>query len=264
MTLNMTLLDEIIKDKREVVSRKKGRQSLRAMKHRISDREPTRGFLAALSAPCELAPHLIAEVKKASPVKGILREEFNPVEIARLFEGEGASALSVLTEEHYFLGSLSSLDQIRDEVVLPILQKDFILDEFQIYEARALGADAILLIVALLDRHQLADYFQTARGLSLDTLVEIHTALELEGIIEWAPLIGINNRNLQTFETNLATTLCLIRDIPDGRIVVSESGIHSHKEMRQLYEAGVDAALVGESLMVANNMTEKMKELLGR
>jgi indole-3-glycerol phosphate synthase len=144
------------------------------------------------------------------------------------------------------------------------LQKDFILDEIQVYEARAWGADAILLIAAFLERRQVKDYFDLARELGLDVLIEIHTERELEGIIEWAPLIGINNRDLKTFVTDLNVTFRVLREIPEDRTVVSESGIHARKEVEQLYDAGVDAILVGESLMAADRIDEKMKELLGR
>jgi indole-3-glycerol phosphate synthase len=233
------------------------------VRSKIADAEPTRGFARALSVPQEGSPRLIAEIKKASPSKGVIREKFHPVEIAKTYEGGGASALSVLTEEHFFLGSPAYLNDVRSQVSLPLLQKDFILDEIQVYEARAWGADAILLIAAFLERRQAKDYFDLALELGLDVLLEIHTERELEGIIEWAPLIGINNRDLKTFVTDLKTTFRVLREIPEDRTVVSESGIRSRKEVEQLYEAGVDAILVGESLMASDRIEEKMKELLG-
>lgn len=259
----MTVLDDILSVKRESLRSKQGKRYLMEIRSKIADAEPTRGFARALSVRREGSPRLIAEIKKASPSKGIIREKFHPVEIAKTYEGGGASALSVLTEEHFFLGSPLYLNEVRRQVSLPLLQKDFILNEIQVYEARAWGADAILLIAAFLERRQAKDYFDLARELGLDVLVEIHTEKELEGVIEWAPLIGINNRDLKTFVTDLKTTFRILREIPDDRTVVSESGIHSRKEVEQLHEAGVDAILVGESLMASDRIEEKMKELLG-
>lgn len=259
----MTVLDDILSVKRESLRSKQGKRYLQEVRSKIADAEPTRGFARALSVPQEGSPRLIAEIKKASPSKGVIREKFHPVEIAKTYEGGGAAALSVLTEEHFFLGSPLYLGDVRRGVSLPLLQKDFILDEIQVYEARAWGADAILLIAAFLERRQTKDYFDLARELGLDVLLEIHTERELEGIIEWAPLIGINNRDLKTFVTDLKTTFRVLREIPDDRTVVSESGIHSRKEVEQLHEAGIDAILVGESLMASDRIEEKMKELLG-
>ncbi len=259
----MALLDEIARVTREKVAQKKGAAALSRLRSKITDRAPTRGFLAALSSEGG-GLRLIAEIKKASPSKGMLRASFDPVEIAKIYEKGGASALSVLTEERYFLGALSSLDAVSSSVSLPILQKDFILDEFQLYEARALGADAVLLIVALLGLSQLSDYYHLARELSLDVLVEVHDEAELEKVIAWAPLIGVNNRNLRDFCTDLATTFRLIKTIPDDRTVVSESGIHSREQMAQLQACGVDAVLVGESLMRSEKIEEKIKALLGK
>ncbi|HZR47519.1 MAG TPA: indole-3-glycerol phosphate synthase TrpC [Candidatus Manganitrophaceae bacterium] len=259
----MTVLDDILSVKRESLRSKQGKRYLMEIRSKIADAEPTRGFARALSVRREGSPRLIAEIKKASPSKGIIREKFHPVEIAKTYEGGGASALSVLTEEHFFLGSPLYLNEVRRQVSLPLLQKDFILNEIQVYEARAWGADAILLIAAFLERRQAKDYFDLARELGLDVLVEIHTEKELEGVIEWAPLIGINNRDLKTFVTDLKTTFRILREIPEDRTVVSESGIHSRKEVEQLHEAGVDAILVGESLMASDRIEEKMKELLG-
>ncbi len=264
----MSFLEEIIKIKHEAVRSRKGRSALQELRSRIADADPTRGFERALRERRDGAPRLIAEIKKASPSKGILREKFQPMEIAKTYEGEGAAAVSVLTEEHFFLGKPSYLREVRSAIALPLLKKDFILDEFQVYEARAWGADAILLIAALLEAQQAADYFHLAKGLSLDVLVEIHTEKELEQVIDWAPILGINNRDLQSFRTDLETTFRLLKEIPASirkeRIVVSESGIHSRKEVKRLYDAGVDAMLIGETFMVAEKIEEKIKELLER
>ncbi len=264
----MTLLDKVLEAKRQVISSQKGSRILKELKSRIADREMTRPFCEAVTKSEKSSSKLIAEIKKASPSKGILREDFNPVEIAKIYEGEGASALSVLTEENFFLGKLSYLDEVRAAVSLPILQKDFILDEHQIYEARAFGADAILLIASLLTRQQIIDYFHLASGLSLSTLVEVHTQSELEAVLDWAPMIGINNRDLTTFKTDIQTTARLMRDIPSdvrkGKIWVSESGIKLRADVEFLNEAGADALLIGETFMASESIPEKIKELLGR
>lgn len=258
----MTFLDDIIRVKGESIQGKKGRRFLQEMRSRVADAEPTRPFEKALSARDENAPKLIAEIKKASPSAGVIRADFRPVDIAKTYEEGGAAALSILTEEHYFQGSLSYVQEVRSNVLLPILQKDFILDECQIYEARAIGADAVLLIAALLETGQMRDYFDLAKNLSLDVLVEVHHEKELEGVVAWAPLIGINNRDLHTFKTDLATTFRLLREIPDNKTVVSESGIRLREDVKQLFDAGVDAMLIGELLMASHQIGETMKALL--
>ncbi len=257
----MSLLDQVVSRKRSDVRSRKGRDYLRELRMQAADIGPTRGFAAALMNHRGLLPALIAEVKKASPSKGVIRADFHPIEIAQIYEAGGASALSVLTEEHYFLGKPAYLKAIRDKVGLPMLQKDFILDELQVYEARAWGADALLLIVALLEPAQIRDYFDLARELSLDVLIEVHTEAELEKIIEWAPVIGINNRDLNTFETKLETTFRLCKAISKDRTLVSESGIRTQGELEVLSEAGVHAVLIGETLMASKNIGAKMKAL---
>lgn len=257
----MSLLNQIISQKRQDVQSRKGRDYLRKIRTQAADIGPTRGFAKALVRKSGVLPTLIAEVKKASPSKGVIRADFQPVDIAQIYEAGGASALSVLTEEHYFLGRPAYLGEIRAKVALPILQKDFILDEIQVYEARAWGADAILLIVALLDPTQIRDYFDLAQMLSLDVLIEVHTEIELEKIIEWAPVIGINNRDLKTFETKLETTFRLCKEIPPDRTIVSESGIRTRAELEILTEAGVHAVLIGEAFMASEDIAAKMKEL---
>ncbi len=258
----MSLLGQVVSQKRSDVQSRKGRDYLKRMRVQATDIGPTRDFSKALLAK-ETLPALIAEVKKASPSKGVIRADFDPVEIAQIYEAGGASALSVLTEEHYFLGHPTYLNEIRAKVALPILQKDFIIDELQVYEARAWGADAILLIGALLEPTQIRDYFDLAQSLSLHVLIEVHTEAELEKIIEWAPVIGINNRDLNTFETKLETTFRICKEIPKDRTLVSESGIRSHAELEILAEAGVHAVLIGETLMASKDIAEKMKELFG-
>ncbi len=241
------------------------------LKARIRDREPTLGFEVALGAtrrPDSLA--LIAEVKKASPSLGLLRPEFEklfePVKIAETYREHGASAVSVLTDETFFQGSLDHLKAVKDKVGLPALSKEFMVGDIQFYEARAYGADAVLLIVAALERRQLVDFFSLAKELALDMLIEIHHERELDTALEWLPdacLIGINNRDLKTFSTDLAVTFRLAKRIPAGKIIISESGIHKRDDVVRLAEAGVHAMLVGESLIRAEDMGAKVRELLG-
>jgi indole-3-glycerol phosphate synthase len=256
------ILDEIVAYKRNELVETKRVTSLADQKRRAADVGPARGFEAALSKGNAI--RLIAEVKKASPSKGVIREDFDPVRIAATYQEAGATCLSVLTEKKYFQGSLEYLGAIRRAVGLPLLRKDFIVDEYQVFEARAAGADAILLIAACLDRRQLEDYLGIAGNLGLDVLVESHTMKELDNTLHaGARIVGINNRDLTRFTVSLQTTFDLLRDIPDDRIVVSESGIQSRDDVVRLEKAGVDAVLVGESLMREKDMGKKVKELLG-
>ncbi len=219
-----------------------------------------RGFARALARP---GISLIAEVKKASPSKGVIRADFHPAEIARAYESAGASAISVLTDEPYFQGKLAYLDEVRGAVGLPLLRKDFIIHPAQIVEAVG-RADAVLLIVAALQPAELRDFLALAAACGLDTLVEVHDAAELDIALEsGAPVIGINNRDLRTFVVDVETTLRLLPNIPDDRIVVSESGISTHAQVQRLEEAGVDAILVGEALMANPDIAAKTRELLG-
>ncbi len=256
------ILDEIVAHKKEELAETKRRASLGNVKSRVADSGPARGFGRALSGD-EI--RLIAEVKKASPSKGVIRADFDPVAIANIYAQSGAACLSVLTESRYFQGKLEYLADIRSIVTLPLLRKDFIVDEYQIYEARAAGADAILLIAACLERRQIEDFLGIARGLGLDVLVESHTYQELDrALLAGATLVGINNRDLSTFSVSLRATLDLLKDIPDDRTVVSESGIKTHDDVVMLKNAGVDAILVGESLMREKDIGKKVKELLGK
>ena len=262
----MGLLTQIIEEKHAEVNSRKSRAYFQDVKSRVNENleiDRCRGFEKALSEKSGRFPNLIAEVKKASPSKGIIREDFDPLTIARIYEAGGAAALSVLTEQRYFLGDPAYLRAIRSQVSLPILQKDFILDEMQVYEARLWGADAILLIVAILDPAQIKDYFDLAQSLSLDVLVEIHSEKELEKVIEWAPIIGVNNRDLSTFETKIDTTFRLLLEIPRDRTIVSESGIKTRGEIALLGESGVHAVLIGETFMASEHIDEKMKSLFG-
>lgn len=258
----MAFLDDLLASTREAIQSAKREKPETELKSRIRDRNSTRPFTAVCSGK---GMRLIAELKQASPSKGILRPDFKPVEIARIYEEEGASAVSILTEERYFKGSLRTLDAVREKVALPILRKDFILEEYQVYEARAFGADAILLIAAILDEPRLKGYRELAEDLSLDVLVEVHSREELEKAVSaGAPMIGINNRNLKTFKTDLETTFQLVRDIPEGRVSVSESGISKREDMVRLEEAGLNAVLIGETFMTCADIGLKIRELFGR
>jgi indole-3-glycerol phosphate synthase len=260
------ILDTILEHKRREVKEKKNASYLADLKTRIRDLSAPLGFYRALAGQGE-RPRLIAEVKKASPSKGVIREDFDPLKIARTYREHGASALSVLTDREFFQGSLDHLRAIREQVPLPALNKEFMVDELQFYEARAHLADAVLLIVAALDRPQLIDYYHLARQeFGLDVLLEVHHEREVDLVLERLPearLIGINNRDLTTFVTALDVTFRLAKRIPGDRVIVSESGIATRDDVKRVAEAGVRAILVGESLVAAKDIGAKIKELLG-
>jgi indole-3-glycerol phosphate synthase len=254
-------LEKVIALKREEIDRRKTSSSLKEMMERISDLPSPRDFKESISANGPIA--LIAETKKASPSAGIIRESDDLGRIAGAYQAGGASAISVLTEAHFFQGALSHLRQVKEAVSLPVLQKDFIIDPFQIYEGRMAGADAILLIAAILDPSQLRELAELAVGLGLVPLVEIHDEEDLKKISGLdLGLIGINNRNLKTLEVNLETTFRLIEKVCPGAMVISESGIKNRKDVKRLQEAGVKGILVGEVLMRAADPAFKIRELL--
>ena len=258
----MTILEEIYKHKLSEVAEDKKRVSLETLKEQCKKKQKARSFGAALKSSTNI--RIIAEIKKASPSLGIIREDFNPVEIARIYETGGAAAISVLTDEKFFQGRLSYLTDVKKSVNLPILRKDFIIDSYQIYEARSAGADAILLIAALLTKEEIQHYLELARELDMDCLVEVHSEAELKKVLQTnADIIGINNRDLATFKTDLKTTVRLRPMIPTEKIVVSESGIKSRTDVEKLMKEGVDAILVGETLMKSNDISAKLRELLG-
>lgn len=224
---------------------------------------PPRGFRQALIDFAGVA--LIAEAKKASPSKGVICPDFDPVRIAREYEAGGAQAISVLTDEKFFQGSLSYIPQVRQAVQLPVLRKDFIIHEAQITQARKFGADAVLLIAAILDKTRMADFLAQSRELGMDVLVEVHDEADLEKALAVdSPLIGINNRNLRDFSMDLETTFRLKKLIPDSIPVVSESGIRTVEDIGRLAAAGVTAVLVGETLMRAGGRELAVHELMGR
>ena len=260
------ILDKIAAHKRQEVAQAKSRRSLASLRSGVGDIEDQpRGFLRALHATADSGwTSVIAEVKKGSPSKGVIREDFDPLSIAEIYQDNGATCLSVLTDEHFFMGHLSYLGKIREVVNLPLLRKDFVCDPYQIYEARVAGADAILLIAAMLDAGQLEEYNALAVELHLDVLLEVHDEAELElALATDCTLIGINNRNLQTFETDLLTTERLLPLIPASHFVVAESGISSRADVLRLQRAGASGFLVGESLMREDDIGTKLRELQG-
>jgi indole-3-glycerol phosphate synthase len=256
------ILDDIVANKIKEITVSKRRVPLREIKQRAEKQSPPLDFYACIVSP---GLKLIAEVKKASPSKGIIREDFNPVEIARTYDDSGASAISVLTDEKSFQGKLEYLREIKHVVKIPVLRKDFILEPYQVYESRASGADAILLIVAILTPEKLTQFLNLSHSLGMDCLVEVHNENELGvALSTGARIIGINNRDLSTMKTDVTTTERLRPLIPAGRVVISESGIRDRRDMERLEKFGINAALVGETLMASDNIGAKVKELLGK
>lgn len=255
-------MDEILRNKGEEVSRSKREFPLESLLKKIDSSPSVKALGPALTGKDRIS--IIAEVKRASPSKGMIREDFDPAEIAKIYEENGADAISVLTEESFFQGKPEYLTEVKRVATLPVLRKDFIIDEYQIYESRILGADAILLIVAALSDAQLRDFLGLAEELGMDCLMEVHDRRELERALSvGANIIGINNRDLKTFKADLTRTLDLLPHIPEGKVVVSESGIHDLKGVLDLRRRGVDAVLVGEVLMRAGDIGNKLRELLG-
>ena len=257
-----TILDEIVRYKTQFVAECTRKVPLDVLESQARARAGERTFARTLRRPG--GPNLIAEVKKASPSRGVIRADFDPVQIASIYASNGACALSVLTDEKYFQGSAGVLMRVREVTDLPILRKDFTIDPYQICEAKVIGADAVLLIVGILSAARLKDYIDTAHSLNLDALVEVHTEHEVEvALSAGALLIGINNRDLRTFRTDLRVTERLIGRIPRDVAVVSESGINTREDVIRLGKAGAHAVLVGESLMREPDVGLKLRELLG-
>lgn len=255
-----SVLDEIVIRKREEITAAKARISESALEAQLSQAPPLRDFAAALRVPGEV--RIIAEVKKASPSAGVIRADFDAVAIAKIYEANGAACLSVLTDEHFFQGHLDYLKAIRAAVGVPLLRKEFILERYQLLEARLAGADAVLLIAEILPGDRLAQLFTEARALGLEVLVELHDADQLGRVLALKPgLVGINNRDLRTFKTRLEHTLELMKNIPSEMTVVSESGIRTRADLDVLAKAGVSAVLVGESLMRAPDIGAALRAL---
>ncbi len=255
-------LEEILSYKKIELDTKKQHKPFKELYKQLDQAEPVRSFINALQGE---TISLIAEVKKASPSKGLLCLDFNPVVLGRSYESAGAAAISVLTDEKYFQGSLEYLRQVKTETQkTPVLRKDFIIDAYQLIEARVFGADAALLIVAALNKTDLHNFIQEAINLELTPLVEVHDRQELDKALDaGAKVIGINNRDLKSFHVNLDTTYQLLSAIPSGIISVSESGIRNRKDIEELEKAGVKAVLVGESIVTAGDPEKHIKELLG-
>jgi indole-3-glycerol phosphate synthase len=247
------ILNKIVAVKREEVAEGLKRKSLQAMRADAESRVLTRDFLGAMRAKIAAGQSaVIAEIKKASPSKGVLRQEFIPADIAQSYAQEGAACLSVLTDQQFFQGSNDFLKQARASCDLPVLRKDFMVDAYQVYESRVIGADCILLIAACLDDAQMADLETIARSLDMAVLVEVHDRTELDRALKLkTPLVGINNRNLRTFEVSLETTLDLVHAVPADRLLVTESGIVSPEDVKRMRDAQVHAFLVGEAFMRA-------------
>ncbi len=258
------ILARIVEVKRSEVAAGRAGRDLAVVRRAAEAREAPRGFEAALRRRIAAGDAaVIAEVKKASPSKGVLRADFRPDEIAASYQRGGAAALSVLTDVSFFQGSAAALQQARDACSLPVLRKDFIVDAWQVYESRAMGADAILLIAAALDDGAMGEFEALATSLGLAVLVEVHDEAELErGLRLKTPLVGINNRNLRTFEVSLDTTLGLLDRIPADRLVVAESGIGTPADVQRLRSAGVHAFLVGETFMRAGDPGEALARLV--
>ena len=258
----MGVLDEIVAHKRAEVAALKARRSVGTVAAACRGLTPARDFEAALRPPPGTRVRLIAEVKRASPSQGLFRADLDPIAQASTYAAAGAAAVSVLTDARYFHGSLDDLVQVRRAVPVPVLRKEFIVDEYQLWEAREAGADAVLLIVAALEDAVLRDLLGAAKGAGLATLVEVHTVAELDRALRLgAPVIGINNRDLQTLTTTLAPSLALLPQIPPGPIAVSESGLRTGADVAQVVAAGAHAVLVGETLLRADDVAAKVREL---
>lgn len=260
----MSVLGKIVGKKKERIAAAKARLSARDLRAMISELEAPRDFARAVKRDSDGPVRLIAELKKASPSKGLIRPDFDHRAIASLYDSKGVDAISVLTEEDFFQGSLDYIPEVRALTLRPLLRKDFLVDDYQIYEARAYQADAVLLIAAVLEKGQAAEYLGLAGELGMAVLFEVHDMKELEMALSVdAQIIGINNRNLKTLDIDLETTFQLKREIPRGKTVVSESGIGRHRDVLRLQEAGIDAMLVGSSFMASPDIAGKIDELRG-
>ena len=256
------ILDDIVAYKREELALQKRQVALGQLQDMPLFHSQPPGFFQTLSA--WNGRTIIAEVKKASPSKGVIRQDFDPLALARIYESSGAAAISVLTEKKFFQGSLEYLKQIRQQVALPLLRKDFVFDDYQVYEARAYGASAILLIVAILEDARLHDLMHLAQTLGIDCLVEVHDEAECERALAYgASLLGINNRDLRTFHTTIETTERLMQILPSDILVVSESGLSTRHQLDRLEAQGVRAFLIGETFMAAPDPGEPLRSLLG-
>lgn len=260
----MSLLNKIVEKKKQRLSALKSKVTLKDIKSMVSDSEPPKNFIDVIKRDSGHI-RLIAEIKKASPVKGVLRKEFDPVGIASIYRKKNVDAISVITEEDFFLGKLDYILEVKRATNIPILRKDFIFDEYQIYESRAKGADAILLIASILEEIQSNEFLHLAKEIGLSVIFEIHNFKELEIALRTnVDIIGINNRDLKTLDVNLNTTFELKREIPEDKIVVSESGIKTREDVKRLEDTGIDSILVGTAFMEADDIAKKIDEIMGR
>lgn len=263
MTDTPDILKKILETKVTEVAARKQKMSVENLQEVISDVEAPRGFAAAIQGKVQSKqPAIIAEIKKASPSKGVIREDFQPVTIGQDYAMNGATCLSVLTDKQYFQGAEVYLQMVRQSCPVPVLRKDFMIDPYQVYEARALGADCILLIVAALSDGQMQELAEVTQKLGMDILVEVHDANELERALPLdTKLIGVNNRDLHSFETSLHTTLELQKLIPEDRVIVTESGIHTKADVQLMLDNEIYSFLIGEAFMRADSPGQKMREL---
>ncbi len=263
MTNTPDILKKIIKRKEQEIDERSKLKNIESVIDEAKQASPVRGFVDSMKARlAKNEPAIIAEIKKASPSKGLIREDFNPADIAKSYQQGGASCISILTDVDFFQGSDAYLKQARAACDLPVIRKDFIIDPYQVYEARAMGADCILLIVSVLDNMKLNQLYSLATALGMDVLIEVHDEEELlRSLPLGADLVGINNRNLRTFETSLHTTIDLLSQIPEGRIVVTESGIHDAENITLMRDNNVNAFLVGEAFMRADDPGAELNKL---
>lgn len=261
----MSILNEIVSQKKEHLKDAKSRTSIKDFKAKIKDMEETRDFKAAIKRLPDEKIKLIAEIKKASPSKGIIRKDFDVLSIARIYEEKSVDAVSILTEEDFFQGSLQYISAAKKVLTKPVLRKDFIFDEYQIYESRAHEADTVLLIAAILDKNQADEYLHLSEELKLSVIFEVHNFRELEmALFVHSNIIGINNRDLETLQVDINTTFKLKKEIPHDKIIVSESGIKTREDVKNLEDAGIDAMLIGTSLMEAGDIGKKIDEMIGK
>ena len=258
-----TILKKILDRKWQEIAERSARVSISQLKEKVAEASPPRGFAAAIAGKIAAGQSgVIAEIKKASPSKGVIREDFNPAAIAESYEKGGACCLSVLTDVDFFQGADKYLQEARAASSLPVIRKDFIVDEYQVYEARAMGADCILLIVSALEEEQLGQLHELAISLGMDVLIEVHDRAELDIALKLDnPMVGINNRNLHTFEVSLENTFQLLGAIPDNRIVITESGIHTPADVDAMRQQNVNAFLVGEAFMRSEEPGERLAEM---
>jgi len=258
-------LDQIVAHKKQEIESRKMFLAFSEVKRKAQARTPPRDFFQAFKQECGNATRIIAEIKKASPSRSIIRKDFDPRKIGTAYQKEGAMAISVLTDSKFFQGDFSYLSLVKKCTNIPLLCKDFIFDSYQIYEAAIHGADGFLLIAALLSRSQIEEFLSLGKELGMRALVEVHSEDDLEKVLQTsAKIIGINNRDLKTFKTDIRTTFTLVKLIPAGKLVVSESGIYNRAQIEQLEDAGVHAFLIGEALMREKNPGEKLRELRGK